>query len=107
MTVSRQQFGLWGTAAALLLGATASGAAVIPGTSLTPTVWLRADAVNGLNPQGNPAALPANNAQIPFWGDTSGNGRNATQGILAQQPRFVTSQVNGKPVVRFDGLSTA
>lgn len=107
MTVSRQQFGLWGAAAALLLGATASEAAVIPGTSLTPTVWLRADAVNGLNPQGNPAALPANNAQIPFWGDSSGNSRNGTQGIVAQQPRFITNTVNGKPVVRFDGSTTA
>jgi len=98
---------MWGAGAALLLGGITADAAVIPGTSLTPTVWLRADAVNGLNPQGNPAALPANNAQIPFWGDSSGNSRNGTQGIVAQQPRFVTNQVNGKPVVRFDGATTA
>jgi hypothetical protein len=107
MTDSRQQFAIWGAAAALLLGGTASEAAVIPGTSLTATVWLQADAVNGLNPQGNPAALPANNAQIPFWGDSSGHSRNGTQGITAQQPRFITNVVNGKPVVRFDGSSTA
>jgi len=98
---------MWGAGAALLLGGITADAAVIPGTSLTPTVWLRADAVNGLNPQGNPAALPANNAQIPFWGDSSGNSRNGTQGVVAQQPRFVTNQVNGKPVVRFDGATTA
>src|SRR3954454_18437623 len=103
MNASRKQCVLWGAAAALLVGSTASEAAVIPGTSLTPTVWLKADAVNGLNPQGNPNALPANNAQIPFWSDTSGNSRHATQGVVADQPRFITNTVNGKPVVRFDG----
>src|SRR5215216_1608650 len=104
----RQHTKLWGAAAALLLGGIAADAAVIPGTSLTPTVWLKADAVNGLNAQGNPNALPANNAQLPFWGDSSGNsGRNATQSNVAQQPRFITNTVNGKPVVRFDGSSTA
>jgi hypothetical protein len=102
----RQHSKIWGAAAALLLSGIAADAAVIPGTSLMPSVWLRADAVNGLNAQGNPNALPANNAQLPFWGDTSGNnGRNTVQPNGAQQPRFITNAVNGKPVVRFDGSS--
>lgn len=107
MTDSRQQFAMWGAAAALLLGGTASEAAVIPGTTLTPTIWLRADAANGLNAQGNPAALPANNAQVSFWGDSSGNHRNASQSVVAQEPRFITNVVNGKPVIRFDGSTTS
>lgn len=107
MTRSRQRKNMWGVAAALLLGGIAADAANIPGTSLTPTVWLKADAVNGVNAQGNPNALPANNAQLPLWGDSSGNNRNASQAVVAQQPRFITGAVNGKPVVRFDGSSTA
>lgn len=107
MMGSRQHFMMWGATAALLVAGASSEAALIPGSTLQPTIWLRADAVNGLNPQGSPNALPANNAQIPFWGDTSGNARNATQGITAQQPRFETNTVNGKPVIRFDGSTTA
>jgi hypothetical protein len=103
----RQESAMWAATAALLLGGATAQAALIPGSSLQPTVWLKADAANGVNAQGNPNALPANNAQISLWGDSSGNGRNATQSVLAQQPRFITNTANGKPVIRFDGSTTA
>jgi hypothetical protein len=94
-------------AIAAIAAANTSQAANIPGSTLQPTVWLKADALNGVNTAGNPNALPANNSAVASWLDSSGNGRNATQGVAAQRPLFVTSQVNGKPVVRFDGSSTA
>jgi hypothetical protein len=36
--------------------------------------------------------------------DASGNGRDATQGTGAAKPTYRTNVVNGKPVVRFDGV---
>ena len=46
-------------------------------------------------------------AYVETWYDQSGNGRNATQTIAANQPQIVNSgsviTENGKPSVRFDG----
>jgi hypothetical protein len=94
-------------AAALGVSAGVAEAATIPGTSLQPTVWLRADALNGLTSTGGIATLPSNNASVPVWTDSSGHARNAFQNVTAQQPKFITNTINGKPVVRFDGSSTA
>jgi len=97
----------WGVAAALAASNGVAEAATIPGTSLQPTVWLRADAAKGLIPTGGTVTLPANNSSLSSWVDTSGNSRNGIQNVAAQQPKFITNAVNGKPVVRFDGSSTA
>src|SRR5262245_37132262 len=56
-------------------------------------VWLRADAL-GLN-DGDP---------VGTWTDGSGNGRDLTQATAAKKPTYKTNIVNGKPVVRFDGV---
>ena len=40
---------------------------------------------------------------VGTWSDRSGNSHNATRSIAAQQPRFTTSVLNGRPIVRFDG----
>lgn len=98
---------LGAAAAAFAVSGSAAQAATIPGTSLQPTVWLRADAAKGLVPTGGIATLPANGSALSAWVDTSGNGRNGIQSVTAQQPLFVTNAINGKPVVRFDGSSTA
>ena len=42
---------------------------------------------------------------ISQWTDASGNGYNATQSTVANQPTRVTSAINGKPAVRFDGTN--
>ena len=82
----------------LALAGDATEAAVIPDTELTPTVWLRADALNGSDDSSNPDG----GAQVLRWGDFSGNGRDATQTNATRQPTFQTNVVNGLPAVRFN-----
>ncbi len=58
-------------------------------------LWLKADAIKGL----------ADGAAVTQWDDSSGNGRNFTQGTVSKQPAYVASEANfgNKPAVRFDG----
>ena len=72
---------------------------VLPVTPIPQTIgglslWLKADAIAGLN-DGDP---------VDTWSDSSGNGNHATQGG-ANRPTYKTSVVNGEPVVRFDGTN--
>lgn len=62
------------------------------GSSANNTLWLRA----------NNLSL-ANGAAVSAWNDVSGNHHNASQATAANQPTFQTNQINGLPVVRFDG----
>jgi hypothetical protein len=55
--------------------------------------WFRADAL----------AL-TDGAAVATWADSSGNGRDGTQGTAGQRPVYKTGIVNGLPVVRFDGV---
>jgi hypothetical protein len=81
----------------LVVGLFACG---VPVTTLAvPTVptsglalWLKADA--GVS--GSP---------VSQWSDQSGNGRYAIQGAGDSQPVLVAGALNGKPVVRFDGVN--
>ena len=57
------------------------------------SLWLDADDMTSL----------ADDGAVSSWYDISGNGRHATQQLLANQPLFKTSALNGNPVVRFDG----
>lgn len=41
---------------------------------------------------------------ISKWGDRSGNDNHAIQNTNANQPKFVREGLNGKPVIRFDGV---
>ena len=45
----------------------------------------------------------SDNTAVSQWDDRSGNGKHATQATAANQPTFQTSELNGNPVVRFDG----
>lgn len=56
-------------------------------------LWLDADQIEGLN-DGDPVAN---------WPDMSGNGFDGTQADGARKPTYETNELNGKPVVRFDG----
>ena len=60
------------------------------------SLWLRADSITGLS----------NGASVASWLDVSGNSNNASQSVVNRQPLFITNELNGYPVVRFDGLDT-
>ena len=57
------------------------------------TLWLKADAM----------AL-SDGASVGTWIDSSGSGYNFSQANVPQQPIYKGGIVNGKPVVRFDGI---
>lgn len=59
------------------------------GVSSGLIVWLKADAIQGLN----------NNDPCPNWGDSSGVGNNF--GSLAFNPTYHTAQINGLPAIYY------
>ncbi|MBA3484102.1 MAG: hypothetical protein H0T51_20035 [Pirellulales bacterium] len=68
-------------------------AATIPNTALTPSVWLKADAITGIADAGD----------VATWADASGNGRNATQGTALRRPTYRADGIAaGVPSVRFN-----
>ena len=75
-----------------------AGAAVIPETDLVPTVWLRADAINGIDGSGN----PEDGQSVLRWADFSENARDAIQTNATRQPTFRAGVVNSLPAVRFN-----
>ena len=64
------------------------------GNSSSNLIWLDANQL-GLT----------NSDPVSSWTDFSGNSNHATQGLGADQPTFLTGQINGLPVVDFDGTS--
>lgn len=56
-------------------------------------LWLKADSL-ALN-DGDP---------VGTWADQSGNGRDFTQATASLKPTYKANILNGKPVVRFDGV---
>lgn len=57
-------------------------------------LWLAADKQTGLN-DGDP---------VGTWTDFSGQGNHATQATAAKKPLYKTNILNGRPVMRFDGV---
>ena len=89
-------FSLVLAAAAVALSVPAAEAVTLPVTS-DLRLWLDAGAITGLS-NGDPVAT---------WADQSGAGNDATQGTALKQPSYVSSGLNGRPVVRFgDGDAT-
>jgi hypothetical protein len=64
-----------------------------PGNVPTLQAWYKADALT-LN----------DNDAVGTWPDSSGRGRDASQTTAGNKPTYKTGIVNGKPVVRFDGV---
>jgi hypothetical protein len=42
---------------------------------------------------------------VATWTDISGNGNNGVQGVSGSQPTFITNQLNGYPIIYFDGTT--
>lgn len=57
-------------------------------------LWLKADSLS-----------QADGTAVATWTDSSGTSNTATQVTGANQPLFKTAVINGKPVLRFDGLN--
>lgn len=70
-----------------------TGPGGVGGTNTLP-VWYKADSL--VLTDGDPIAT---------WVDVSGNNNDATQGNALYQPTFQTNEINGFPVVRFDGTN--
>jgi hypothetical protein len=85
-----------------LLGVSGGGA--FNPLSLSPLLWLKAD-LGTFQDTGlvTPAALDGD--PVGGWQDQSGNGNHATQATAGKRPALKLNIQNGKPVVRFDGVS--
>ena len=70
------------------------------GNSTTNELWLRADSGVYSN---SGTTLATNNDDVEEWHDVSGNGNDAIETTGAFQPTYQTNQVNGFPVLDFDG----
>jgi|GEM_PF-2163075 len=57
-------------------------------------LWLDASQISG----------KSDGDSISQWDDMSGNGYHWTQATGSAQPTFQTNEINGQPVVRFDGV---
>lgn len=79
------------------LGLGQGGAALASGpggVTASLELWLKADAITGLN----------NLDPVTTWVNSSSQlGRDATQATAAKKPLYTTNIINGKPVVDFDG----
>ncbi|HSY17842.1 MAG TPA: glycoside hydrolase family 76 protein [Candidatus Acidoferrales bacterium] len=75
-------------------GANSAEASASP---LALAAWFRADAITNVS----------NGAGVALWPDVSGNGYNAVQTSMANQPVFVSGAINGLPVVRFNSANSS
>ena len=57
-------------------------------------LWLKSD-----------AGIVANNGRVSKWMDQSGNGNDAIETDTSRQPVLVNNELNGKPVISFDGVN--
>ena len=71
----------------------------VSGWAFSPTdisdlkMWLKADAIEGLG----------DGEDVATWTDSSGNGNDATE--ATNKPTYETAEINGLPVVRFNGTN--
>lgn len=94
MPLTATQLGLRARAASLGVQARRGGVAWSPRNLPGLALWLAADKLTGL----------ADGAAVATWPDASGNGRDAAQATAAKRPTYRTNVLNGKPVLRFDGV---
>lgn len=70
-----------------------------------PALWLDAADSNTLYDAVSGGALVAAGGTVARWEDKSGNGRHATQSILANRPLRTVGAQNTRDVLRFDGTN--
>lgn len=87
--VARPWARCWMAVGLLPVFAASARAQPVPGA----TLWLRADSLTGVS----------SGDGIATWTDSSGAGNAATQTTAGSRPTYQTGQLNGKPVVRFNG----
>jgi hypothetical protein len=51
----------------------------------------------------NASSITLNSTTVSQWNDLSGNGRHQTQGTALIQPNYVSSGLNGRPVIQTTG----
>jgi hypothetical protein len=79
----------------LLLGTGKSGAVGFSPSDIAGLqLWLKADAITGLN----------DGDAVTTWEDSHTSNNDFTQATAAKKPTYQTAEINGKPVVRFDGV---
>ena len=66
-----------------------------------PALWLEGDA-EVFTDTGCTTAASASDA-VACWGDRTGGSNDLTQGTAAARPTYQTGQLNGNPILRFDG----
>ena len=49
------------------------------------------------------STITLNSSNVSQWSDKSGNGRHVAQSLATLQPAYITTAINNKPAVRFDG----
>jgi uncharacterized protein YqfB (UPF0267 family) len=60
------------------------------------SLWLKSDSISGLT----------SGSSVTNWLDVSGNSNDASQAAVDRRPLYLTNEINGKPVVRLDGLDS-
>ncbi len=68
------------------------------GDATDNSLWLSADSGTGAATNGD---------DVPTWEDRSGNNNNAANTTVAQTPNYITGELNGKPIIRFDDDNNA
>jgi len=69
---------------------------------LAPSLWLRADA-GTYQDAARTTPATADGDPVGGWADQSGNGRHASQSTAGFRPTLQLAELNGQPVLRFDG----
>lgn len=89
----------------LLMKASGSSAGQLPWTpaQIATALWLDADAGNTLFDSDVGGSQSINGGAVGRWQDKSGNARTFTQSTSANRPTLITSSLNGKSIVYFDG----